>query len=101
MPGKRLLLLAAVLLLGGAAARADEAAPAADSQSPLGPPLSQVVRLDTSRQADDHRGVGVGFFVAPDRVATCWHVLAPWDKVQLKLQDGRQAEIRGVIGMSL
>ena len=100
MPGRCLILLAAVLLLGGAGAGADDAAPSADSQSPSGLPLSQVVRLDTSRQADDHRGVGVGFFVAPDRVATCWHVLAPWDEVQVQLQDGRQAEIRGVIGVS-
>ncbi len=62
--------------------------------------MKEVVRLDTSRQADDRRGVGVGFFVAPDRVATCWHVLAPWDEVQLKLQDGRQADFHGVIGVS-
>jgi len=100
MPGRCLILLAAILLLGGAGAGADDAAPSADSQSPSGLPLSQVVRLDTSRQADDRRGVGVGFFVASDRVATCWHVLAPWDEVQLQLQDGTQAALRGVIGVS-
>ncbi len=87
------LLLAAVLLFAATSARSDE---------PGGPslPLDEIVRLDTSRAADNRRGLGVGFFVSPQRIATNWHVLSPWDDVQAMLRGGEKLTVRGVAAAS-
>ncbi|MFO0899341.1 MAG: serine protease [Pirellulales bacterium] len=87
------LLLATVLLFAATRAHGDE---------PGGPslPLDEIVRLDTSRAADDRRGLGVAFFVSPRRIATNWHVLSPWDDVQATLRKGEKMTIRGVAAAS-
>lgn len=93
MPSCLPLSLTLVVLLATSAARSNE-------PSGFSLPLAEIVRLDTSRVADDRRGIGVGFFVAPDRIATCWHVLRLWDQVRVTLHDGREFEPLGVIAVS-
>jgi S1-C subfamily serine protease len=93
MVARHPLLIAAVLLFAATRAHGDE---------PSGPslPLDEIVRLDTTRAADNRRGLGVGFFVSPLRIATSWHVLAPWDEVQATLRGGTTLTVRGVTAAS-
>lgn len=95
----RLMFLAPVFLLIAAVAHGeDHGTPAPPAGLKL--PLDGIVRVDTSRAADDHHGLGVGFFVSPSRIVTSWHVLAPWDEVQVTLRGGAKPAVRGVVAES-
>jgi S1-C subfamily serine protease len=95
----RLLFLAFAFLLLAAMAHGEELGKPAHLAG-LKLPLDEIVRVDTSRAADDHHGLGVGFFVSPERIVTSWHVLAPWDEVQVTLRGGAKPAVRGVVAES-
>jgi S1-C subfamily serine protease len=59
-----------------------------------------IVRIDTSGREPDRLRLGAGFFVSPELVATCRHVLADAEHVRIGLHDGRSFEPRGPAAVS-
>ncbi len=56
-----------------------------------------VVSIVGRRQDSRQGGGGTGFFIAPGQVVTCRHVVETYTDVLVRLADGRQVPVQGVL----